>query len=318
VQYQESDYAFVKRILGEEGIGWYFQHARDPSMTEDTMVLVDAVAKYPALDPVPVLRLSSRAADNAVASRNALVRFERSHAVGTNYVLLKDYDFRKPLLDLGSMAGYRPTLYDMTYAANELNEWGGRLEIYEHRSDYLAPEVTAHVRGAGHVACGRLWRRGRGQRPRRWRGGSVSRVEFVGRHERLRGRLRSRHDGRLELGLLGERDAVRLGVAHPVDGGFLLGEAQPGLGEDAREEHGDVRPLAPRNTAELLAPDRIQRLPARLIEPEAIEHRTPLLGGEVANVREDRREALHGHGAAPLAGVVRRLAHRSPLRPAAP
>ena len=46
VQYRESDFAFVSRLLEEEGIAYYFSHER----TKHTLILVDSISGFPRME----------------------------------------------------------------------------------------------------------------------------------------------------------------------------------------------------------------------------------------------------------------------------
>lgn len=73
VQYRETDLAFVSRLLEEEGITYWFEHACDGH----TLVLSDAPSSFPAM---PGGTLPSK-------------------------VTLRDYDFERPHLDVTASAG---------------------------------------------------------------------------------------------------------------------------------------------------------------------------------------------------------------------
>ncbi len=144
MQYQESDYAFIKRILSEEGIFWYFDHGREeftadsggamqrflyedhgvpwhdddnfaPTSNAERLVLLDT-ADYPPLDvdpadrnPAPDTLQLSTVTGGALPSRpTSLWSFELEHTVKPNAVLLRDYDYRRPRLDITASAPTAP------------------------------------------------------------------------------------------------------------------------------------------------------------------------------------------------------------------
>ncbi len=57
-QYQETDYAFVERLLAEEGLFYWFEHAQvgDASLGSHVMVIADHNSAFPK-DPQGSLRL---------------------------------------------------------------------------------------------------------------------------------------------------------------------------------------------------------------------------------------------------------------------
>ncbi len=66
VQYAESDYDFVRRLLEEEGIAWHFVH--DPELGHEVLTLCDDNSQYPAfenLDGTPILPLITHNPDQA-------------------------------------------------------------------------------------------------------------------------------------------------------------------------------------------------------------------------------------------------------------
>ncbi len=178
-QYQESDYAFIKRILSEEGIFWYFDHGteeesvdaegtprrflhdeRNPADTSqrrrwdhpsyaplsnaERIVLLDT-AEYPPLllDPddgdagPATLSLVSIAA--GATPSDALSSFELAHVVKPNAVLLRDYDYERPRLDITASA---PS------AARPSGELAGDNNALESFTSWVSNSRGAAVEGA--------------------------------------------------------------------------------------------------------------------------------------------------------------------------
>jgi type VI secretion system secreted protein VgrG len=125
VQYRESDFDFVSRLLEEEGIFYFFEHRSDGHV----VVLGDAPSAHPELPGAGriVFREKSRMASDAHCVHSfAAIRELRS---GT--VTLRDFDETRPALDLtaSSSAG------------------GGDLEIYDYPGGHRdAPAGTARAR----------------------------------------------------------------------------------------------------------------------------------------------------------------------------
>ncbi|OUT62247.1 MAG: hypothetical protein CBB71_02425 [Rhodopirellula sp. TMED11] len=95
VQYRETDFDFVHRLLQEEGIYYYFVH----SASNHEMVLVDAndrfdnVPNYTTMNYVPP--------DKARSRQEAQVNhWEQVMEVQSGVVTLNDFDFEKPRTDL--------------------------------------------------------------------------------------------------------------------------------------------------------------------------------------------------------------------------
>ena len=94
VQYRESDFNFVTRLLEEEGIFYYFDHTD----RKHTMMIAD---RSQGLTPCPADPEASYdegiAAGSEAEAVSTLVREEKVH---TNQIALTDYDFEKPSTDL--------------------------------------------------------------------------------------------------------------------------------------------------------------------------------------------------------------------------
>lgn len=94
VQYRETDFNFVCRLLEEEGIFFWFEHAAD----RHTLVLADHAgvhAPLPGFERI-VLRPGPRAVGAPTAIQQWLVR----HEIQPGRMVLTDYDFEKPATSL--------------------------------------------------------------------------------------------------------------------------------------------------------------------------------------------------------------------------
>lgn len=88
VQYRESHYAFVSRLMEEEGIFYFFVHAAD----RHTLVLMDDNKSCASLGTIPFLDASSGGA----LFQDRLYRMRRTQESVPNYIELNDYNFKKP------------------------------------------------------------------------------------------------------------------------------------------------------------------------------------------------------------------------------
>lgn len=99
VQYRESDWTFIERLLAEEGIYYWFEHTDDAT----TLVLADDSTAAPELDEGASIPYHD---DDALhATSDALMRVGRAHRIVHDAVRLRDYNFEKPRLKLDSKAG---------------------------------------------------------------------------------------------------------------------------------------------------------------------------------------------------------------------
>jgi type VI secretion system secreted protein VgrG len=98
VQYRESDYAFVSRLLEDEGIYFFFTHTLDLHM----LVLCDSRSSH---DPAPDCKtLEYHPRD---ANRQAIMAYvdewQVTHRVESGAYVMRDFDFRGPAQDLQSL-----------------------------------------------------------------------------------------------------------------------------------------------------------------------------------------------------------------------
>jgi len=103
VQYRETDFNFVSRLLEEEGIFYFFQHTED----KHTMVLADdlsAFAQCPGDSPVRFMP-----SEGANLAEGTVISLEAEYRVLSGTASLTDYDFTKPNTSLFStLAGTQP------------------------------------------------------------------------------------------------------------------------------------------------------------------------------------------------------------------
>ena len=147
VQYNESDLAFVSRLLEEEGVGYHFEHGEGVCL----LVLSDCdqgktrVEPFDAFGPgvagrsVKTLKLGARLRERAVR--------------------LGDYDWRKPALRLSAEARDPGDLFEQRWPGgfpHDAPDQGGplaraRLDRFHSESTYATGEGAARVLSAGAV-----------------------------------------------------------------------------------------------------------------------------------------------------------------------
>lgn len=98
VQYRESDFNFVSRLLEEEGITYFFEHSED----KHTLVLADSNTAFPAVDGEADIPF--RAPGEARVELEHISTWRVGHEVQSGAVVLDDYDFTKPRVDLEGRA----------------------------------------------------------------------------------------------------------------------------------------------------------------------------------------------------------------------
>ncbi len=118
VQYAESDFNFICRLMEEEGIYYFFEHGDK----KDTLVLGDAPSAH---DPIAgEATLPFRPPSGALVLTEHVSRYRYGERVRPGKVTLRDYNFKKPSLSLESAA------------AGSIDT---DLEVYDYPGDYDAP-----------------------------------------------------------------------------------------------------------------------------------------------------------------------------------
>jgi type VI secretion system secreted protein VgrG len=148
VQFRESDWDFVARLLEEEGIHTYFDHDGD----DDVLVLADAKGAHAPI--AGDAELVFRPPGGALVASEHVSAFRSAEERRTGKVTVRDYDFKKPSLVLESVAS---------------GELDGDLERYDSPGGHTTQPVgdhrarTGHERletgrrvGHGSSACGRF------------------------------------------------------------------------------------------------------------------------------------------------------------------
>ncbi len=118
VQYRESDFAFVSRLMEEEGIYYFFEH----SDSGHVLVLADTKDV-----PAPIASpdsLTFRPTLGAMAHSESVSRFSSSEEVQPGKVSLTDFNFKKPGLSL---------------LKSEAASLDTDLEVYDYPGEYDLP-----------------------------------------------------------------------------------------------------------------------------------------------------------------------------------
>nr|WP_314539329.1 type VI secretion system tip protein TssI/VgrG [uncultured Massilia sp.] len=92
-QYQESDLAFVQRLMSEEGLFAFFEHGGDPesaTLGTHTLVIADSNDAFKP-NPQPAARFTQA---GAVMREDSIDRWRTDMRMGTNAVELRSWDYR--------------------------------------------------------------------------------------------------------------------------------------------------------------------------------------------------------------------------------
>ncbi|MDO5667439.1 MAG: type VI secretion system tip protein TssI/VgrG [Alcaligenaceae bacterium] len=128
VQYQESDFNFVSRLMEHEGIYYYFSHDNG----QHTLILTDDVITHQTFPGYDVFTYYDSQGNIAAASESVLSWRHRAGMTAAKYSVL-DYDFRKPQVKLDaltaeSLSGDDPKI--------EMYEWQGGYQELDHADQY--------------------------------------------------------------------------------------------------------------------------------------------------------------------------------------
>ena len=153
VQYRESDWDFVSRLLEEEGIYYFIQTDAERG---DLLVMADKAAAYPTITGAATLEFKpgTGALGSTMTPGDHVPAFQFSQKVRSGKTTLRDWNFEKPSL----------TLEAKKVAAHETD-----LEIYDYPGEYqvsadgeslaavrLQEQEAGRLTGTGESACMRL------------------------------------------------------------------------------------------------------------------------------------------------------------------
>jgi type VI secretion system secreted protein VgrG len=142
VQYRETDFNFVSRLMEEEGICYYFLHDDG----KHTMVLANDLSAH---DPCPVqstARYDTR--PGALAYEDTVTEWQSQEEFRSGAWAQTDYNFETPSASLGVSVNGKNSyeIFDYTgeYRARGAGDRVARIRLQEQR----APEVVCHGAGA--------------------------------------------------------------------------------------------------------------------------------------------------------------------------
>lgn len=156
VQYRESDYDFVCRLLQQQGISFYFEHAEELH----TMILADSQGSYDKVvgyEAIPYMMQ----ADIVREDRETIREWSYYKSYVSSKYVTTDYDFERPRVDLLNSRGL--TVSGDNFHSHEVFDYPGgftsksqsrafadkRLE--EVQGDFQSAKGLSNARG---LACG--------------------------------------------------------------------------------------------------------------------------------------------------------------------
>jgi len=118
VQYRETDFAFISRLMEEEGIFYFFQHSGEGHK----MVLADDRSAVDPCTGQDLFRVETT--PGARDDEDVITTLERQHQVYTPKVTLTNFDFVQPSMNLESSASDQDQeeIYDFPGKYKDLSE----------------------------------------------------------------------------------------------------------------------------------------------------------------------------------------------------
>lgn len=120
VQYRESDFDFVSRLLETEGIYYFLKHAPG----KHTVVLCDSISAHKPVVGHPSIRFLPEGGRGR-AENKTIGQWMSAREIRTGMTELDDYDFERPSLDLKKSSKVSSS------------DGGAKFEVYDYPGDYL-------------------------------------------------------------------------------------------------------------------------------------------------------------------------------------
>lgn len=130
MQYAETDFSFLSRLLEEEGIFYFFEE----NATSATLVFADTNSSMPTAGPI-----NFSAGNPPGVANSAIVSFQRAAALFSHTATFGSYDFES------AVASVRQSV----------NNVGGTGEIYNFQPATRAPLTTAEAQRRAQIDAGR-------------------------------------------------------------------------------------------------------------------------------------------------------------------
>lgn len=158
VQYRETDFNFVSRLMEEEGIAYYFQHTEG----HDTMVLTDSTGKHAA---VPGYAKISYISPEQVSRPELehITSWDFTREIQPGIYVHDDYDLERPSADLKTKKvltrSYTPSSYEIyDYPGHYVQKPDGQqyadVRIDELGSQFETAQAATNAKG---VSVGSLF-----------------------------------------------------------------------------------------------------------------------------------------------------------------
>lgn len=155
VQYRESDFAFVSRLMEQEGIYYYFEHEEN----KHTLVMVDANKSHPSISGSD--KLPFRPPTGATSGNDFVYYWQHHVEVLPSQFSLRDFDYNKPatLLEAKSRTGHshlsKGEVYDYPGSFEEAAAGRTNADLIKQSSDaqvaYMRGQARSYQLGSGKL-----------------------------------------------------------------------------------------------------------------------------------------------------------------------
>lgn len=159
VQYGETDFNFIQRLMEEWGVYWFYEH----SDSRHTMIFADHVGAFRRSTCSDYHSINYHP-ENPLAHKEYISQFDIQEEIISGKVLLNDFDFTKPLADMSSM-DVKPRKTNFNHM--EVYQWPGKysdLEIGDKFAKFRMEALGAKgVRAKGQgairgIVCGSVFK----------------------------------------------------------------------------------------------------------------------------------------------------------------
>jgi type VI secretion system secreted protein VgrG len=146
VQYRESEFDFISRLLEEEGIFYFFEHHNNKHI----LVMGDSISAHKAIQGESQI-IFHEPRPGQVADEPHIYSFNYTEEILSGKVTLKDYNFKKPALNLkGEKTGDKNTELEVYDYPGKFDEPGRGNNLAKVR---LEEYQTVKKEGSGATTC---------------------------------------------------------------------------------------------------------------------------------------------------------------------
>lgn len=162
VQYRETDFNFVSRLMEQEGIYYYFEHHED----RHVLVLADAASAHQSTDGYESIMFEQGAAGIGNAEADVIYSWQYSSEIQPGAYVVTDFDFKRPQAQLKSLTR-APFEHDQAegemfdfpgaglYTQPDAGKRYSRLRLEEMHAQHQQYGGAGNARG---LTCGNLFK----------------------------------------------------------------------------------------------------------------------------------------------------------------